>query len=142
MVPPGRLDDVASDHPDLLTASFKCDVEGFELFVFKGAEKVSAAAQPSVILEFGDYSKQGYTAEDLGKFFTGRGYELFALLPTTARAPPGRDDPRMPRARQRQPARRAAQTHGADRPPGRANSWDRGRPHPRDLCEVETMDCR
>lgn len=74
------LDDVAAEHPRLLrTALIKCDVEGFELFVFKGAARIIEQARPVVILETGRFDEQGYTAADLHDFFAQRGYTALAL---------------------------------------------------------------
>ena len=74
------LDDVAAEHPRLFrTALIKCDVEGFELFVFKGAVKIIEQARPVVILETGRFDEQGYTAAALHDFFAERGYRALAL---------------------------------------------------------------
>jgi len=74
------LDALAARHPRLLsTALIKCDVEGFELFVFRGAVRIIEAARPFVILETGRFDEQGYTAADLHEFFASRRYRAFAM---------------------------------------------------------------
>jgi FkbM family methyltransferase len=74
------LDALAESHPRLWdTALIKCDVEGFELFVFRGAVQVIERARPVVILETGRFDEQGYTAADLHEFFASRGYRAFAM---------------------------------------------------------------
>jgi FkbM family methyltransferase len=68
------LDSMTDEYPELLrTKVFKCDVEGFELYVFRGGRRVIDEARPLVILEAGDHMK-GYSAEELHSFFSERGY--------------------------------------------------------------------
>jgi len=75
-----RLDSLLADHPRLSTTRLiKCDVEGYELFVFRGAEQILATARPFVILEHGDYRKHGYSARDVHEFFAARRYSCFAM---------------------------------------------------------------
>ena len=57
----------------------KCDVEGYELFVFKGADNIIKNKKPVVILEVGHFERQGYTAKTLYNHFKQYGYKAFAL---------------------------------------------------------------
>lgn len=92
------LDSLVKDYPDLLrTAVIKCDVEGFELFVFQGAIETIEEARPFVILEVGHYEKQGYSNEILFDLFKQRGYQAFALIAERKLAPLG-DDLQHPNA--------------------------------------------
>ena len=75
------LDSMTQKYPQILkTALIKCDVEGFELYVFKGASEVLTKARPVVILEAGNYDTQGYSAKDLYDFFESRNYLSFAMI--------------------------------------------------------------
>jgi FkbM family methyltransferase len=74
------LDSLIPAHPELLRTVFlKCDVEGYELFVLRGAQRVLADARPAVVLEIGNFEKHGYSARDLHDFFRERRYESFAM---------------------------------------------------------------
>jgi FkbM family methyltransferase len=74
------LDSLIPEYPELLrTSLLKCDVEGYELFVFKGAQQVLSNARPVIILEIGNYEKQGYSAREIHTFFKERNYESFAM---------------------------------------------------------------
>jgi FkbM family methyltransferase len=75
------LDSLIAECPELLRTSFlKCDVEGYELFVFKGARQVISAARPAVILEIGNFEKQGYSAKEIHSLFKEMDYEPFAMV--------------------------------------------------------------
>ncbi len=75
------LDSLIPAFPELLqTAVLKCDVEGYELYVFRGARQVLEKARPVVILEIGNYEKQGYTARDVYDFFRERNYSPFSMV--------------------------------------------------------------
>jgi len=75
-----RLDTMVEDFPQLLTTRLiKCDVEGYELFVFRGAAEIIKKSRPIIILEIGNYEKQGYSNEDVFHFFDERDYLTFAL---------------------------------------------------------------
>jgi len=79
-VPLKTLDSLAENDSKISEAKFiKCDVEGFELFVFQGAPKVIEEAQPVVLVEVGNFEQQDYTSEDLYRFFKERGYICYAL---------------------------------------------------------------
>jgi FkbM family methyltransferase len=76
-----RLDSLIADQPRLLsTKLIKCDVEGYELFVFRGAAQILEHSKPIVILETGNYESQGYSAHDLFDFFAVRDYVCFAMI--------------------------------------------------------------
>jgi len=75
-----RLDDIATSHPELLSARLiKCDVEGFELMVFRGSLNVLAQARPVVITEVGHARLHGYDDAELFRFFSELGYHCYAL---------------------------------------------------------------
>lgn len=75
------LDSMISEFPELLrTAVLKCDVEGYELYVFRGARQVLEKARPVVIVEIGNFEKQGYTAGDMYNFFRERNYSSFSMV--------------------------------------------------------------
>ena len=59
----------------------KCDVEGAELQVFKGARRLLEAARPWVYSEIDDTfcRRYGHTAADVFQFFTELGYQAFLL---------------------------------------------------------------
>jgi FkbM family methyltransferase len=85
-----KLDSLIQELPRLLeTALIKCDVEGYELFVFKGAEEVLKKARPFIILEVGDYERQGYSACDVFNFFEKREYLSLAMVNDADLAPTG-----------------------------------------------------
>ncbi len=74
------LDSLIPEHPELLrTSVLKCDVEGYELFVFRGAHQVLTKARPVVILEVGHFEQQGYSAQEIHSFFKEMNYESFAM---------------------------------------------------------------
>jgi len=75
-----RLDSMIHDHPRLaFTRLIKCDVEGYELFVFRGATEILERARPVVIMETGNFELQGYSTSDVYDFFHQRSYDCFAL---------------------------------------------------------------
>ncbi len=57
----------------------KCDVEGAELFAFRGAKRMIDASKPTVICEINPafLLSFGIALDDLLDFFTSRGYELY-----------------------------------------------------------------
>ena len=77
-----KLDSLLDEIPGLTkTKLIKCDVEGYELYVFKGARKLLKKARPYVILEVGNYEKQGYSAKDVFDFFYNLNYAAFSMVP-------------------------------------------------------------
>ena len=59
----------------------KCDVEGAELLVFRGAERTIAKWRPIVFCEINAEfcTRYGYRMEDLFDFFVARSYRSFAV---------------------------------------------------------------
>ena len=75
-----RLDDIALMHPDLLSARLiKCDVEGFELMVFRGSLNLLARSRPIVITETGHAHMHGHDDLELFRFFSELDYCCYAL---------------------------------------------------------------
>jgi len=75
-----RLDDYCHDNsirPDFI----KCDVEGAELLVFKGAEDVLSTTRPLVMAELlRKWSKCfGYHPNDVIELFSGKGYACYVI---------------------------------------------------------------
>jgi len=56
----------------------KIDVEGAELGVLRGAEKLIAQSRPIIMFESGPGNAMGYTKEQMFDWFTERNYGLFA----------------------------------------------------------------
>jgi FkbM family methyltransferase len=54
----------------------KCDVEGFELFVLRGAERILIEQKPTILLEIEDrwIRRYGYDSNDLVTFLANLGY--------------------------------------------------------------------
>lgn len=76
-----KLDSVALIYPDINRTSFiKCDVEGYELFVFKGAEKVITKSRPCIIIEVDNFEKHDYSVRDIFGFFSGLNYSSYTCL--------------------------------------------------------------
>ena len=75
------LDSLLKDYPRLLkTKLIKCDVEGYELYVFQGAIQILRTARPFVILEVGHFEKHGYSVKELYDFFMEKQYSCFAMV--------------------------------------------------------------
>lgn len=75
-----RLDDIAMSYPDLLsTRLIKCDVEGFELMVFRGSLNILAKARPVVITEVGHARLHGYEDQVLLDFFSDLRYRSYVF---------------------------------------------------------------
>lgn len=82
------LDSLIGEYPQLLTAALiKCDVEGYELYVFRGASEILERSRPFVILEIGHGEAEGYSQAELFGFFRDRHYASFALVGDRTLAP-------------------------------------------------------
>ena len=74
-----RLDDALGD--TAARVSFvKCDVEGHELAVLRGAERVLTEARPSLLVEI-ERRHAGERMEETFEYLAGLGYEGFAVGP-------------------------------------------------------------
>jgi FkbM family methyltransferase len=72
-----RIDDFL---PSLSDLSFiKIDVEGAELFAFRGAEQTISKHHPTVLCEINPWYLKGFGlgVEDLARFFFNEGYQLY-----------------------------------------------------------------
>jgi FkbM family methyltransferase len=71
------LDDFLPDIDEL--SLIKCDIEGAELFAFRGARKLIAKHLPTVICEINPWFLEGFGVklEELTGFFFDQGYQLF-----------------------------------------------------------------
>lgn len=60
----------------------KCDTEGSELFVYKGAEGIIDRFKPTILSEVEDQNlaRYGQTKQELKEFFVSKGYKVFALV--------------------------------------------------------------
>jgi FkbM family methyltransferase len=83
-----RLDDFLPPIPDL--PLIKADVEGAELFAFRGGERTIVEHKPTVICEINPWYLKGFdvTVAELASFFLDKGYHLYhydnkKLTPTT-----------------------------------------------------------
>jgi FkbM family methyltransferase len=75
------LDSLTATHPRLLRAGvLKCDVEGYELPVLRGAAALIATARPVVIFEVGHFERHGYCSRDVSQFLSRRAYRCLAVL--------------------------------------------------------------
>lgn len=75
------LDEFAIEHSIDKVDFVKCDVEGSELFVFKGGRKLLEKTKPVIFSEMLRKwsAKFGYTPNDIIDLFTGMGYKCFAI---------------------------------------------------------------
>jgi len=75
------LDSLTATHPRLLKACvLKCDVEGYELPVLRGAAALIATARPVVIFEVGHFERHGYCGRDVSQFFSRRAYRCLTVV--------------------------------------------------------------
>ncbi len=75
-----RLDEFL---PPLVDLSFvKCDIEGAELFAFRGGDEIISTHLPSVVCEINPWFLDGFGVglEELTGFFFDKGYRLFRYL--------------------------------------------------------------
>lgn len=69
-----RLDDVIDSHISFL----KVDVEGAELFVLRGAQRILRTSRPVVLFEASELtSRYGYAPQEVFDFLASLGYEVF-----------------------------------------------------------------
>jgi FkbM family methyltransferase len=133
------LDSLVGDHPDLARVAFiKCDTEGYEWYVFRGAECLLRQARPAVLLEVGHFERQNYTAANLNAWFEERGYAGFALTAggagedesrSTSRGRAHREPLHAPRRSPRRMGSSAGRTMTAtDRPDTSNAPWIAGSP--------------
>jgi FkbM family methyltransferase len=78
------LDSIAAEQPALHAVKFiKCDVEGFELMVMRGALALIEAARPLILAETGHAGLHGYRDSQLGEFFEALRYCRFRYEPSS-----------------------------------------------------------
>lgn len=72
-----RLDDFLPEIKSL--PLIKADIEGAELFCFRGAEKLIDKHLPTTVCEINPWFLEGFgiTLQELTDFFTGKGYKIF-----------------------------------------------------------------
>ena len=74
-------DDLIHLYPDLMKTKFiKCDVEGFELMVFRGSLKIIQEIRPIIVCEVGGGRYHGYSDSELFEFFYKMNYESYVLV--------------------------------------------------------------
>lgn len=78
-IPVITLDDYVAEHQVKSVSFMKCDVEGHELDVFRGAEQLLVRDKPTLLFECHDY--EGDRGE-LFEFLTGLGYEGYFFYVT------------------------------------------------------------
>jgi len=81
LVPATTLDDFWNSIGKPGVSFVKCDVEGFELFVLKGAQALIQACNPLFYNELNEEwcKRYGYLPADIFEFFEARGYRPFYL---------------------------------------------------------------
>ncbi len=73
-----KLDDLSVDHPDLKNVRLvKCDVEGYEMFVLRGAKQIIQNSRCVIILEIGHGQRYGYEPKEIYSFLQEYGYESY-----------------------------------------------------------------
>lgn len=83
-----RLDDLLAEHPELRrTRLIKCDTEGYELFIFRGAERFLRDIRPVLIFEVGTSRPFGYSEADLAAYLGSLDFVGFALVDEGAEGP-------------------------------------------------------
>jgi len=74
------LDSLINEYPGLESVKLiKCDVEGYELFVFMGSVEILKKTRPIIVLEVGNYEKHNYDGSLLYNFFKDIKYTAYAL---------------------------------------------------------------
>ena len=94
-VPVRTLDEYCATQGITSVSAIKLDVEGAELLVLRGAERV-LASRPTLIVEFEESNQRrfAFSCDDLQRFLTMRGYELYTIGAKGATAPYTADDAR------------------------------------------------
>ena len=72
-----RLDDYFSEHAGRPIRFIKCDVEGYELDVFKGAEYILREDRPTLLFECEARHLSNINMADVFSYLTNLGYEGF-----------------------------------------------------------------
>ena len=74
------IDDFCKDNGVNGVSFIKCDTEGSEFLVFRGAQGAIKRSRPVVLTEvdIGNMSRYGYKPSDLEDFFSPLGYKIFA----------------------------------------------------------------
>jgi hypothetical protein len=72
-----RLDDYFSEHAGRPISFIKCDVEGYELDVFKGAEYILREDRPTLLFECEARHLSNINMADVFSYLTNLGYEGF-----------------------------------------------------------------
>jgi FkbM family methyltransferase len=80
-VPTLTIDDFCAPLPPRRVRLLKCDVEGAELLVFRGAERTIGTWRPIVFCEINaEYcARYGYSMNDVFEFFAARAYGCFTV---------------------------------------------------------------
>jgi len=75
------LDHLVKDYPDMRRVRFiKCDVEGFELMVYRGAQELLQATRPVVVSEVGGGYLHGYPDVKVFDFFHQLEYDSYVVV--------------------------------------------------------------
>ena len=77
------LDQLSQDHPALRLALVKIDVQGAEMMVLKGADRILKDAKPALFIELSEegLGRFGSSVNEILQYLTGLGYEAFWLMP-------------------------------------------------------------
>jgi FkbM family methyltransferase len=76
------LDQLSQDHPALRLALVKIDVQGAEMMVLKGADRILQDPKPALFVELSEegLGRFGSSVAEILKHMTGSGYEAFWLM--------------------------------------------------------------
>jgi FkbM family methyltransferase len=92
LVPVGALDDIREELGSV--SLIKCDVEGAELFVLRGARQILKTSRPTVLCELVPEYLHGFGVEheDIAAYFRELGYDAFDIESVAGRAQLTRTD--------------------------------------------------
>jgi FkbM family methyltransferase len=76
-VPVDTLDRILASRSDTRVAFIKCDVEGHELDVFRGAEATLREHHPAILVECEARHLEGHSMTDVFGYLSGMGYRGF-----------------------------------------------------------------